>query len=259
MAAFVAVLRWSGSRGCCSATPTRWARSGLVLLAIPALLPASLSEVHGRQGVDHRRRLLHPARASSPSSRWPCSSPATWSPSGTCSPWRARVLGIDLPRARDLGPVLICWVASLLILIFETDIGTSALFFGLFVVDDLHRHPADLVAADRRPAVPGRRVRGQQAVQPRRASGSTSGCTRSPGTTPPTRPTSWCRAWRGWRYGGILGSGLGHGQPYFTPLVQSDFIITAFGEELGLTGLMAILLIFGADRAARAARRGRGP
>ena len=40
-------------------------------------------------------------------------------------------------------------------------------------------------------------------------------------------------------YGGILGSGLGHGQPYITPLAQSDFIISAFGEELGLTGLMA--------------------
>ena len=67
-----------------------------------------------------------------------------------------RVLGIDLPRARDLGPVLIAWAASLLILIFETDIGQSALFFGLFVVDALHRHPADVVAADRRRAVPGR-------------------------------------------------------------------------------------------------------
>ena len=36
-----------------------------------------------------------------------------------------RVLGIDLPRARDLGPVLVAWVASLLILVFETDLGTS--------------------------------------------------------------------------------------------------------------------------------------
>ena len=45
-----------------------------------------------------------------------------------------RVLGIDLPRARDLGPVLIAWAASLLILIFETDIGASALFFGMFIV-----------------------------------------------------------------------------------------------------------------------------
>src|SRR6202011_1264408 len=45
-----------------------------------------------------------------------------------------RILGIDLPRARDLGPVLIAWAASLLVLVFESDIGTSALFFGLFVV-----------------------------------------------------------------------------------------------------------------------------
>src|SRR6202035_3766269 len=44
-----------------------------------------------------------------------------------------RVLGIDLPRARDLSPVLIAWGASLVVLVFETDVGTSALFFGLFV------------------------------------------------------------------------------------------------------------------------------
>src|SRR5260370_10547415 len=45
--------------------------------------------------------------------------------------------------------------------------------------------------------------------------------------------------------GGLLGKGLGGGQPYITPLVQSDFVVSAFGEELGLAGLMAILLIYG--------------
>src|SRR5690348_17856590 len=62
-------------------------------------------------------------------------------------------------------------------------------------------------------------------------------------------------------FGGILGTGLGHGQPYLTPLVQSDFIITAFGEELGLTGLMAILLIYGliVERGLRAAVAVRDP
>src|SRR5205814_3461697 len=45
-----------------------------------------------------------------------------------------RFLGIDLPRARDLGPVLIAWAASLLVLVFESDLGTSALFFGMFLV-----------------------------------------------------------------------------------------------------------------------------
>jgi cell division protein FtsW (lipid II flippase) len=45
--------------------------------------------------------------------------------------------------------------------------------------------------------------------------------------------------------GGVLGKGLGGGQPYWTPLVQSDFVFTAFGEELGLAGVMALLLIYG--------------
>src|SRR6202042_3313194 len=45
--------------------------------------------------------------------------------------------------------------------------------------------------------------------------------------------------------GGLLGKGLGGGQPYWTPLVQSDEIFTAFGEELGLTGVMALLLLYG--------------
>ena len=45
-----------------------------------------------------------------------------------------RFLGIDFPRGRDLGPVLVVWVMSLLVLIFEKDLGTSLLYFGMFVV-----------------------------------------------------------------------------------------------------------------------------
>jgi cell division protein FtsW (lipid II flippase) len=62
-------------------------------------------------------------------------------------------------------------------------------------------------------------------------------------------------------YGGVLGRGLGQGQPYWTPLAQSDFIISAFGEELGVTGLMALLLIYGliVQRGLRAAIAVRDP
>jgi len=45
--------------------------------------------------------------------------------------------------------------------------------------------------------------------------------------------------------GGLLGSGLGQGSPDITPFSYSDFIIASMGEELGLAGLMAILLMYG--------------
>ncbi len=45
-----------------------------------------------------------------------------------------RFLGIDFPRGRDLGPVLVVWLLSLMVLVFEKDLGTSLLYFGMFVV-----------------------------------------------------------------------------------------------------------------------------
>jgi cell division protein FtsW (lipid II flippase) len=179
-----------------------------------------------------------------------------------------RVLGIDLPRARDLGPVLIAWGASLLILIFETDIGTSALFFGLFV--------AMLYVATQRTSwlLIGIGLFAAGTYAASRLSGHV-GARFTAWLQPFTHANVFCTAAQthcvssyqlaqgmyGMAFGGILGTGLGHGQPFFTPLAQSDFIITAFGEELGLTGLMAILLIFGliVQRGLRAAIQVRDP
>jgi cell division protein FtsW (lipid II flippase) len=48
----------------------------------------------------------------------------------------------------------------------------------------------------------------------------------------------------GLAHGGILGTGLGQGQPYVTPVSQSDFIIASLGEELGLAGLFAIFALY---------------
>ena len=155
-----------------------------------------------------------------------------------------RVLGIDLPRARDLGPVLIAWGASLLILIFETDIGQSALFFGLFLVM--------LYIATQRTSwlliggglfVAGAYVASQLFGHV----GERFTIWLHPFAAQNVYGISYqlVQGLYGMGFGGVLGTGLGNGQPYWTPLVQSDFIITAFGEELGLTGLMAILLIYG--------------
>jgi cell division protein FtsW (lipid II flippase) len=44
--------------------------------------------------------------------------------------------------------------------------------------------------------------------------------------------------------GGILGKGLGQGRPDIVPFAKTDFIIAALGEELGLTGLMALLIVY---------------
>src|SRR5215210_7376909 len=45
-----------------------------------------------------------------------------------------RVLFVDLPRGRDLGPILLMWLVSLGVLVFQRDLGSSLLFFGLFLV-----------------------------------------------------------------------------------------------------------------------------
>ena len=241
---------------------------GLVLLAIPAVLPSSMSEVNGAKvwiiigGFEIQPGEFAKLALAVFFAGYLVAKRDVLALAGR------RVLGIDLPRARDLGPVLIAWGASLLILIFETDIGTSALFFGLFV--------AMLYVATQRTSwlLIGIGLFAAGTYAASRLSGHV-GARFTAWLQPFTHANVFCTAAQthcvssyqlaqgmyGMAFGGILGTGLGHGQPFFTPLAQSDFIITAFGEELGLTGLMAILLIFGliVQRGLRAAIQVRDP
>ena len=107
---------------------------GLILLAIPALLPASLSaRCNGAKvwiilgGFSIQPGEFARIALAVFFSGYLVAKRDVLSLAGR------RFLGIDLPRGRDLGPILVFWAISLLILIFESDIGTSALFFGLFV------------------------------------------------------------------------------------------------------------------------------
>ena len=158
-----------------------------------------------------------------------------------------RVLFVDLPRGRDLGPILVMWLISLAILVRQSDLGSSLLFFGIFLVMlyvaterpgwllvggslfavgaylaylvvprvalrvDLWLHPFDYYGGE------GARDSGRQIVE------SLFGL--------------------GW--GGLLGRGFGNGQPWRISYAESDFIIAAIGEELGLTALMAVILCYG--------------
>jgi len=243
IAAFVAVLLLVRETRVLQRYTYTLGAAGLVLLMIPALLPASLSEIQGAKvwiivgGFSIQPGEFAKLALAVFFAGYLVAKRDVLALAGK------RVLGIDLPRARDLGPVLICWVASLLILIFETDIGTSAIFFGLFV-------SMIYIATQRTSWLligVGLFLAGAYA-----ASKLSSHVTERfdiwlhpfAGNNATHSAYQLVQGLEGMAYGGILGSGLGHGQPYFTPLAQSDFIISAFGEELGLTGLMAILIIF---------------
>ena len=233
---------------------------GLVLLAIPALLPDSMSYVNGAkvwiilggfsiQPGEFARLALAVFFAGYLVTKRDALALAG-----------RRVLGVDLPRARDLGPVLIAWAASMLILIFETDIGTSALFFGLFVA-------MIYIATERKSWLLiglGLFLAGTALTTtfvPHVDERFTIWLHPFAGTNATGPAFQLVQGLEGMAFGGIFGTGLGQGQPYYTPLVQSDFIFTAFGEELGLVGAMALLLIFGllVQRGLRAALQVKDP
>lgn len=83
--------------------------------------------------------------------------------------------------------------------------------------------------------------------------------------TPSTTTSRTCRssavvtAFLAW--GGLLGRGWGLGRPGLTLLAKSDFIAAAIGEELGIAGLMAIILVYGiiVSRGLRTALAAREP
>jgi cell division protein FtsW (lipid II flippase) len=217
---------------------------GLVLLVIPALLPKSMSEVNGAKvwiivgGLEVQPGEFAKLALAVFFAGYLVSKRDVLALAGR------RVLGIDLPRARDLGPVLIAWGASLVVLVFETDVGTSALFFGLFVVM--------LYVATQRTSwlLIGVTLFAFGAYVASKLFGHvgerfTVWLHPFAGNNPFTIAYQPVQGLYGLGFGGVLGRGFGQGQPYWTPLAQSDFIFTAFGEELGITGLMALLLIYG--------------
>jgi cell division protein FtsW (lipid II flippase) len=156
-----------------------------------------------------------------------------------------KIIGLHLPRLRDLGPILIVWGASLAVLVLERDLGTSLLFFGLFV--------AVLYLATERMSwvLLGVLLFGAGAV---------AAANLFPHVN--ARMAVWLRPFDPELYdavggsfqivqglfalgaGGLFGTGWGEGYPHRVPFAYSDFIYSSIGEELGLTGLLALLLVY---------------
>ncbi|WP_129664370.1 FtsW/RodA/SpoVE family cell cycle protein [Phytoactinopolyspora endophytica] len=149
-----------------------------------------------------------------------------------------RFLGIDLPRARDLGPILIVWVTALGILTVQNDVGPSVLLFGSFVL-------LIYIATERISwIILGLMLIGFGIY----AAYNVVSHVRERfdlWLDPFIDPTGQlAQSLFGLAYGGTIGTGLGQGHPDMIPIAESDFIGAALGEELGLAGLAAVILLY---------------
>jgi cell division protein FtsW (lipid II flippase) len=159
-----------------------------------------------------------------------------------------RIFGIDFPRGRDFGPLLVVWLVCIAVLVRGHDLGMSLLFFGLFIVMlyvateraswvivgallfiggayvsyqlfgvvqtrvEVWLHPFTVTAADIQAGIdPGYQLR---------------------------------QSLFGLGTGGLFGTGLGSGHPELVPLPGTDYILSSFGEEIGLFGLMGLLTLY---------------
>lgn len=157
-----------------------------------------------------------------------------------------KVLGLQLPRIKDLGPIIVVWIASMGVLVVQHDLGTSLMFFAMFV--------AMLYVATGRKSwiVIGLLAFAIGAVIA--ASIFSHVGVRVEAWLHPFSEEQYTKAYGGsyqivtglfgLAAGGLLGTGLGQGHPALTPFANSDYIYASVGEELGLVGILAILVIY---------------
>ncbi|GAA2275046.1 FtsW/RodA/SpoVE family cell cycle protein [Streptomyces atrovirens] len=177
-----------------------------------------------------------------------------------------RFMGLYLPRGRDLGPIIVVWIISILILVFETDLGTSLLFFGMFVIMLYVATERTswivfglLMSAAGAVGVASFEPHVQQRVQAwldpmREFELSREGVI---GHTEQSMQALWA-----FGSGGTLGSGWGQGHSDLIGFAaNSDFILATFGEEIGLAGVMALLLLYAliVERGVRTSLAARDP
>lgn len=172
-----------------------------------------------------------------------------------------RFMGLYLPRGRDLGPILMIWAMSLLVLVFENDLGTSLLFFGMFVIMlYVATERTSWIVIGLLMSVGGAVVVASFAshVQARvNAWLDPFGCYTTSGACEQVGQSIMS-----FGSGGVLGAGWGQGNSDLIGFAaNSDFIFSTVGEELGLTGVMAFLLLYGLiiERGVRTALAARDP
>ncbi|MQS11700.1 FtsW/RodA/SpoVE family cell cycle protein [Streptomyces kaniharaensis] len=159
-----------------------------------------------------------------------------------------KIWGLTLPRGRHAGPVLAIWVVSLLVLVFERDLGTSLIFFGVFVVMlYVATERTSWVVLGLLMAVGGAAVVGT--VEPH-VHGRVEAWLHpldiyKEHHDPAIISDQPAEALFSLGTGHLTGTGLGSGRPWLIGFAgRSDFVFTTIGEELGLAGVTAILLVY---------------
>ncbi|MGV9554531.1 FtsW/RodA/SpoVE family cell cycle protein [Streptomyces sp. NPDC003401] len=151
----------------------------------------------------------------------------------------------QLPTGRVLGPVVAVWLLSVGVLVLERDLGTSLLFFGLFVVmlyvatgragwTAVGLLPASLGAVAVGLLEPHVHSRVEDWLHPFASIEAGEG------------PGQLAQSLFSFAAGDTFGTGLGRGHSVLIGFaVKSDFILATAGEELGLAGLSALFLLYG--------------
>ncbi|MEB2528162.1 FtsW/RodA/SpoVE family cell cycle protein [Kocuria rosea] len=153
---------------------------------------------------------------------------------------------VRLPRFRDMAPMFAAWIIAIGVLVFQRDLGSAILFFGLFlamiylatsrlswiVIGLLLVAVGGFFASQTFGHVAARLDSWLNAFDPEVYN-------RAPGGS-----GQIVQGLFGLSSGGLFGQGLGQGRPDLVSYANSDMIMTAFGEELGLIGLSAVLVLF---------------
>ncbi|MGW7336681.1 FtsW/RodA/SpoVE family cell cycle protein [Streptomyces sp. NPDC054808] len=172
-----------------------------------------------------------------------------------------RVWRLQLPTGRVLGPIVAVWLVSVGVLVLERDLGTSLLFFGLFVVllyvatGRTGWIAVGLVLASLGAVAvgwlePHVHSRVEDWLHPFASIEAGRG------------PNQLAQSLFAFAAGGVTGTGLGLGHSVLIGFaVKSDFILATAGEELGFLGLTAVFLLYGllVERGYRAGLGARDP